>query len=74
MARERARWAVCRLTREGSISVLETFVDRLQADAALARAREAAGEHRFNLSVLPLDEKKNPLLPPGTTFTGISAE
>ena len=63
MARRKAEWAVCRISGRDLDSVIETFTDREDAVKFLKAEREKIVD-KYNVVMLPLDHKGNPLLPP----------
>lgn len=75
MARPRKTHAICTVTRgpkpqEFKIEILEDFTDENAARKAYtARSGLVSPEERMSLLLLPLDGKRNPLLPPGELYT-----
>lgn len=74
MARPRKTHAVCEVKRDKkngiSITILEDFTDENEARKAYAaRLGLVSPEERFHVLLLPLDGKRNPLLPPGELHT-----
>lgn len=64
--------ALCEMFRDKDAVVLKTFStsERGVADKELAAIRATAGDRKWNYALLPY-EKKQAMLPPGTTLTGV---
>lgn len=76
MARPRKTHAICTVTRgpksprDYLITILEDFTDEDAARKAYTvRSGLVSPEERMKLLLLPLDGKRNPLLPPGELHT-----
>lgn len=62
-------WAVCEIVEGKDVpEVLQGYPDREDAANALRKARDALeGMKKYNVVMLPLSPKGDPLLPPGVT-------
>lgn len=71
MARPRKTHAICKVKRgtksgEFTFEILEDFTDETAAKKAYTvRSGLVSPEEKVELLLLPLDVKRNPLLPPG---------
>lgn len=58
-------WAICDVKSRETVKVLELFTDREKCAASLRVRRDALeGKDKWDVAMLPLDQKGNFLLPP----------